>query len=193
MKNDFKLLAAGTEVIYNGIRTSIKEDFIARPLEYYMYDIWSYLREKFPDVENTDAEAWDIDPRFERFCYDEFGDTYVVLNRGSMEADEVNWEYDYVFVDTADFCDYERWVADSLKCLSDIDIPQDIHSLTEEQLKKMRSEICAGSCYLSDYNNSMFVDRNVVCAYCDSYLEWIEREKKEDTREEFACYIKETA
>lgn len=192
MKQDFELLKSSPDVIVNGIRTKVYGDFIARPLGNYMMDIFEYLEKKFPE-ETFEDEAWDIDPRFERFEYDELGEQYVVLNLGSMNADEIDWEYDYVFVDTSDFSSYEQWTIDKMKCLSDVDVPHDILELTEEQLKELRGKICAGSCYLADYNNPMFIDRDVLSNYVESYLEWCERENVKDTGEEFAYYIKEVA
>lgn len=192
MKKDFELLKSSPDVIVNGIRTKVYGDFIARPYWNYMDNVWGYLEKRFPG-ETFDGEAWDADPRFERFEYNEFGEQYVVLNLGSMNADEIDWDYDYVFVDTSDFLSYEQWAIDKMKCLSDIDIPHNIFELTEEQLKKLRGKICAGSCFLADYNNTMFIDRDVLSDYVESYLEWCEEGNFKDTPDEFAYYIKEVA
>ena len=157
-----------------------------------MSDIWDYLGKKFPR-EDFEDYPWDIDPRFERFEYDEFGTKYVVLNMGSMQENEVDWEYDCVFVNTDEFPSYERWKMDSIRTLSEIDVPKDVQELSEEQLKKLRKEIRIGSCYLSDYNNSMSVDRNILSNYCEAYEEWLEEEGIEDSPEEFSYYIREVA
>ena len=193
MKKDFELLTTyGAEFIVGGIRTTIDCDFLVRPFENYMSDIWDYLEKKFPGEDFKDY-PWDIDPRFERFEYDEFGTKYIVLNMGSVREDEVDWEYDCVFVNTEEFPSYERWKMDSIRALNEIDVPIDIHELSEEQLKKLRKEIHIGSCYFSDYNNSMFIDRNVLSSYCENYEEWLEEENIEDSPEEFAYYILEVA
>jgi len=192
MKKDFELLKSSPDVIVNGIRTKVFGDFIARPYWNYMDGIWEYLRKRFPNTE-FDGEAWDMDPRFERFEYGEFGEQYIVLNLGSMNADEVDWEYDYVFVDTSEFPSYEQWTMDKMRCLNEIDVPHDIFELSEEQLKELRGKICAGSCYLADYNNPMFIDRKVLSDYVESYLEWCEEKNVKDTGDEFAYYIKEVA
>jgi len=192
MKKDFELLKSSPDVIVKGIRTKVFGDFIARPYWNYMDDIWEYLKKRFPDTE-FDGEAWDMDPRFERFEYDELGEQYIVLNLGSMNADEVDWGHDYVFVDTSEFPSYEQWTMDKMRCLTEIDVPHDICRLSEEQLKKLRGEICVGSCYLADYNNSMFIDRSILSDYADSYLEYLDDEQRADTQEEFACYIKGVA
>lgn len=193
MKKDFELLKSSPKVIVNGISTTVDGDFIARPFWNYMDDIWEYIEKRFPGETFEEGEAWDIDPRFERFEYDELGYQYVVLNTGNMKEDEIDWDYDYVFVDTSNFPSYEQWNIDKMKCLSDIDLPHDIHDLSDEQLKELRGKICAGSCYLADYNNSMFIDRDVLSGYAESYLEWIEVENLKDTGEEFAYYIREVA
>nr|DAG40086.1 MAG TPA: hypothetical protein [Caudoviricetes sp.] len=193
MKKDFELLTTyGTEFIVGGIRTTIDCDFLVRPFENYMSDIWDYLEKKFPG-EDFEDYPWDIDPRFERFEYDEFGTKYIVLNMGAMQEDEVDWEYDCVFVRTDVFPSYERWKMDSIRTLSEIDVSKDVQELSEEQLKKLRKEIRIGSCYLSDYNNSMSVDRNILSNYCENYEEWLEEENIEDSPEEFAYYILEVA
>lgn len=193
MKKDFELLTTyGAKFIVNGIRTTIDCDFLVRPFGNYMDDIWDYLEKKFPG-ERFEDTPWDIDPRFERFEYDEFGAKYAVLNMGSMQEAEIDWEYDCVFVNTDDFPSYERWKVDSIRALNEIDVPIDIHELSDEQLKKLRGEIRIGSLYYSDYNNSFFIDRSELSSYCEAYDEWLEEESIEDSPEEFSYYMREVA
>ena len=79
--------------------------------------------------------------------------------------------------------------------LEDIEHYAEISDLSFDELKILRSEISAGSCYLSDYENSFGVDRNVVSSICDGYLEWLcecfgeELADENDTPENFAHYI----
>ena len=194
MKKDFELLKKPTEVIYNGIRTKITGGgVIVKLLSNYMEDIWDYLTEKYPEEDFSEGDAWDYDPRFQYFKYDEVGEEYIVLSLDEMSEKDIDWEYDYVLVDTSAFPTYERWTMDSIRALNEIDVPIDIHELSEEQLKKLRKEIHIGSCYFSDYNNSMFIDRNVLSSYCENYEEWLEEENIEDSPEEFAYYILEVA
>ena len=194
MKKDFELLNKPTEVIYNGIRTKITGGgVIVKLLSNYMEDIWDYLTDKYPDEDFSDGDAWDYDPRFQYFKYDEVGEEYIVLSLDEMSEKDIDWEYDYVLVDASAFPTYERWTMDSIRALNEIDVPIDIHELSEEQLKKLRKEIHIGSCYFSDYNNSMFIDRNVLSSYCENYEEWLEEENIEDSPEEFAYYILEVA
>ena len=80
--------------------------------------------------------------------------------------------------------EYEREELDLLREEKEIHI----WDLDREQLKKLRSEICVGSCYLSDYANSFEIDPNEVCSYSDGYLSFIEEVGYEDTQEEFAEY-----
>lgn len=193
MKKDFELLTTyGAEFIVDGIRTTIDCDFLVRPFENYMSDIWDYLEKKFP-MEDFKDYPWDIDPRFERFEYDEFGTKYVVLNMGSMQKNEVDWEFDCVFVNTDDFPSYERWKFDSIRPLNEIDTPKDVRELTDEQLKELRGMVSIGSIYLADYNNSFFVDRDELSSYCGSYDEWLEEKGIEDSPEEFSYYMREVA
>lgn len=193
MKKDFELLKKPTEVIYNGIRTKITGGVIVKLLSNYMEDIWDYLTEKYPEKDFSDGEAWDYDPRFQYFKYDEVGEEYIVLSLDEMSEKDIDWEYDYVLVDTSAFPTYERWTMDSIICLSDVDVAHDIHDLTDEQLQELRGEVCIGSCFSADYNNSFFLDRSELSCYCDSYDEWLEEKGIDDSPEEFSYYMREVA
>lgn len=193
MKKDFELLKKHTEVIYNGIRTKITGGVIVKLLSNYMEDIWDYLTEKYPEKDFSDGEAWDYDPRFQYFKYDEVGEEYIVLSLDEMSDKDIDWEYDYVLVDTSAFPTYERWTMDSIICLTDVDVAHDIHDLTDEQLKELRGEVCIGSCFSADYNNSFFLDRSELSCYCDSYDEWLEEKGIDDSPEEFSYYMREVA
>ena len=194
MTKDFELLKKPTEVIYNGIRTKITGGgVIVKLLSNYMEDIWDYLTEKYPEKDFSEGEAWDYDPRFQYFKYDEVGEEYIVLSLDEMSEKDIDWEYDYVLVDTSAFPTYERWTMDSIICLTDVDVAHDIHDLTDEQLKELRGEVCIGSYFSADYNNSFFLDRSELICYCDSYDEWLEEKGIEDSPEEFSYYIREVA
>ena len=71
----------------------------------------------------------------------------------------------------------------------------EIEDLTFDELKELRSQISAGSIYLSDYENSFGVDENIVMCLCDGYLEWLyemfgeELADENDTPENFAHYV----
>ena len=193
MKKDFELLNKPTEVIYNGIRTKITGGVIVKLLSNYMEDIWDYLTEKYPEKDFRDGEAWDYDPRFQYFKYDEVGEEYIVLSLDEMSDKDIDWEYDYVLVDTSAFPTYERWTMDSIICLTDVDVAHDIHDLTDEQLQELRGEVCIGSYFSADYNNSFFIDRSELSCYCDSYDEWLEEKGIDDSPEEFSYYMREVA
>lgn len=45
--------------------------------------------------------------------------------------------------------------------------------LTKNQLKQLRKEIVLNSLYLNDYNNSLFIKNKTVCAFMDSYIEYL--------------------
>ena len=193
MKKDFELLKKPTEVIYNGIRTKITGGgVIVKHLSNYMEDILDYLTEKYPEEDFSDGEAWDYDPRFQYFEYDSFGDEYIVLNLDDMSENDIDWEYDYVLIDTSDIPSYLQDL-NRIVCLTDIDVAHNIYDLTDEQLKGLRGEVCIGSMYYSDYNNSFFLDRSELIGYCESYEEWLEEKCIEDSPEEFSYYIREVA
>lgn len=193
MKKDFELLKKPTEVIYNGIRTKITGGVIVKLLSNYMEDIWDYLTEKYPEKDFSEGDAWDYDPRFQYFKYDEVGEEYIVLSLDEMSEKDIDWEYDYVLVDTSAFPTYERWTMDSIICLTDVDVAHDIHDLTDEQLQELRGEVCIGSYFSADYNNSFFLDRSELIGYCDSYDEWLDDKGIEDSPEEFSYYMREVA
>ena len=193
MKKDFELLKKPTEVIYNGIRTKITGGVIVKLLSNYMEDIWDYLTDKYPEKDFSEGDSWDYDPRFQYFKYDEVGEEYIVLSLDEMSEKDIDWEYDYVLVDTSAFPTYERWTMDSIICLTDVDVAHDIHDLTDEQLQELRGEVCIGSYFSSDYNNSFFLDRSELSCYCESYEEWLEEKGIEDSPEEFSYYMREVA
>lgn len=193
MKKDFELLKKPTEVIYNGIRTKITGGVIVKLLSNYMEDIWDYLTEKYPEKDFSEGDSWDYDQRFQYFKYDEVGEEYIVLSLDEMSEKDIDWEYDYVLVDTSAFPTYERWTMDSIICLSDVDVAHDIHDLTDEQLQELRGEVCIGSYFSADYNNSFFLDRSELSCYCDSYDEWLEEKGIDDSPEEFSYYMREVA
>ena len=182
-----------TEVIYNGIRTKITGGgVIVKLLSNYMEDVWDYLTEKYPEEDFSEGEAWDYDPRFQYFEYDSFGDEYIVLNLDDMSENDIDWEYDYVFIDTSDIPSYLQDL-NKIVCLTDIDVAHNIYDLTDEQLKGLHGEVCIGSMYFSDYNNSFFLDRSELIDYCDSYEEWLDEKGIEDSPEEFSYYMREVA
>lgn len=194
MKKDFELLKKPTEVIYNGIRTKITGGgVIVKLLSNYMEDVWDYLTEKYPEKDFSEGEAWDYDPRFQYFKCDEVGEAYIVLSLDEMSEKDIDWECDYVLVDTSAFPTYERWTMDSIIFLTDVDVAHDIHDLTDEQLQELRGEVCIGSYFSADYNNSFFLDRSELSCYCDSYDEWLEEKGIEDSPEEFSYYMREVA
>ena len=192
MTKDFELLKKPTEVIYNGIRTKITGGFIVKLLSNYMEDIWDYLTEKYPEKDFSDGEAWDYDPRFQYFEYDGVGDEYIVLSLDDMSENDIDWEYDYMLIDNSNIPSYFQDLNKIVE-LSDIDISHYVRELTDEQLKELRGEICIGSMYYSDYNNSFFIDRSELIGYCESYEEWLEEKGIEDSPEEFSYYMREVA
>lgn len=192
MKKDFELLKKDTEVIYNGIRTKITGGVIVKLLSNYMENIWDYLTEKYPEKDFSEGDAWDCDPRFQYFEYDGIGDEYIVLSLDDMSENDIDWEYDYVLIDTSDIPSYLQDL-NRIVFLTDIDVAHNIYDLTDEQLKELRGEVRIGSMYYSDYNNSFFLDRSELIGYCESYEEWLEEKGIEDSPEEFSYYMREVA
>ena len=59
----------------------------------------------------------------------------------------------------------------------------DIYSLDEEGYKTLFNEITRGSCYLSDYRNSVGCTCEDACDFCESYYEWLQEEFGDDADE----------
>lgn len=175
MTKDFELLKKPTDVIYNGIRTSIESYRIYRPS-------WAY--------EGTDEEA----EATLRDFYDSMGTHFYELNVAQMTPDMVDWEYDYVRIDTSDIPDYVRDL-NEIVSLTDVDVPRDIYDLSHKELKLLYRQICLGSVYLSDFNNDLFVPRDEVMSEAQEFLEsqfkkYGEHEYYEHlTAKEFAGYF----
>ena len=64
-----------------------------------------------------------------------------------------------------------------------------IWDLDEDELKKLRKQICIGSCFYSDFKNSFGIDTNEVMMHAEAYEDYIAEEELEDTPQEFADYI----
>ena len=113
-------------------------------------------------------------------------DIYKKIKHDKKIIRSPHYHFNYVFKygTTKYLTDDEKEELDELREEKEIHI----WDLDEEQLKKLRSEICVGSCYVSDYANSFEIDPNEVCNYSEGYLSFIEEVGREDTQEEFAEY-----
>ena len=58
----------------------------------------------------------------------------------------------------------------------DIQERNDVDSLDEEGYKTLFNEIKRGSCYLSDYRNSVGCTCEDACNFCENYYEWLQEE-----------------
>lgn len=52
--------------------------------------------------------------------------------------------------------------------------------LTPAEVVSLRREICLGSIFYSDYENSYGIDTHAVCDFFDGYLEYLHEEARED-------------
>ena len=68
-----------------------------------------------------------------------------------------------------------------------------VSDLNEDELKELRSQVCIGSCYFSDYTNHFYISENEVSNVCESYEAWCESENIPDTPDNFAYYVLEIA
>ena len=156
----------------------------------------------------ADAEARGIveadkkaDELLEKYIHDYPSETYIVCVEDEFEMwfdDYLCWQKDcygekyWMKMENGDYCpiglrlltEYEKEELNELREEKEIHI----WDLDREQLKKLRSEIRVGSCYVSDYANSFEIDSHEVCNYSESYLSFIEEVGREDTQEEFAEY-----
>ena len=158
---------------------------------------------KYPDAEVrgiVEAEK-KADELLEKYIHDYPRDTYIICVEDESEMwfdDYLCWQKDcygekyWMKMKNGDYCpiglrlltEYEKEELDELREEKEIHI----WDLDEEQLKKLRSEICVGSCYGSDYKNSFEIDTDEVYNYSEDYLSFIEECGYEDTPKEFAEY-----
>ena len=142
----------------------------------------------------------------EKYIHDYPSDTYIVCVEDESEMwfdDYLCWQKDcygekyWMKMVNGHYCPIGlRLLTDDEKEeLDELRKEKEIHiwDLDEEQLKKLRSEICVGSCYVSDYANSFEIDPNEVCNYSEGYLSFIGFYGYEDTQEEFAEYCMDVA
>ena len=105
--------------------------------------------------------------------------------------------FEWIVRDEKDHTNY--WYCDC----EDLEEIRKITDLNTEELKKLRNQICIGSIYVSDYNNTLNVPANEVSDYSDSYIEHLfelagegatlDDAYEKDSAEEFAYYIENIA
>ena len=141
------------------------------------------------------------DELLEKYIHDYPSETYIIC----VEDDSDIWFEDYLCWQK-DCYGEKYWMKmvnghycpiglrlltdDEKEELDELREEKEIHiwDLDREQLMQLRSEICVGSCYVSDYANSFEIDSHEVCSYSEGYLSFIEEHGYEDTQEEFAEY-----
>ena len=161
----------------------------------------------------ADAEARGIveaekkaDELLEKYIHDYPSDTYIVCVEDESEMwfdDYLCWQKDcygekyWMKMVNGHYCPigFRLLTDDEKDELDELREEKEIHiwDLDEEQLKKLRSEICVGSCYGSDYENSFDIDTEEVYNISEGYLSFIGFYGYEDTQEEFAEYCMDVA
>ena len=161
----------------------------------------------------ADAEARGIveaekkaDELLEKYIHDYPSETYIVCVEDEFEMwfdDYLCWQKDcygekyWMKMENGNYCpiglrlltEYEKEELDELRKEKEIHI----WDLDKEQLKKLRSEICVGSCYGSDYENSFDIDTEEIYNISEGYLSFIGFYGYEDTDEKFAEYCMDVA
>lgn len=59
-----------------------------------------------------------------------------------------------------------------------------VYELNRDELERLRGEICLGSMYYSDYENSFGIDDHQVCTFFDGYLDFLHEENGVDIDDE---------
>ena len=156
----------------------------------------------------ADAEARGIveaekkaDELLEKYIHDYPSETYIICVEDESDMwfeDYLCWQKDcygekyWMKMVNGHYCPIGlRLLTDDEKEeLDELRKEKEIHiwDLDEEQLKKLRSEICVGSCYGSDYENSFDIDTEEIYNISEDYLSFIEECGDEDTPKEFAEY-----
>lgn len=60
-----------------------------------------------------------------------------------------------------------------------------VYKFDKETLWKLRQEICLGSLFIRDYENTFGIDAHVVCDFFDGFCDYIWELAKEDGLTEF--------
>ena len=162
---------------------------------------------KYPDAEVrgiVEAEK-KADELLEKYIHDYPSETYIIC----VEDDSDIWFEDYLCWQK-DCYGEKYWMKmvnghycpiglrlltdDEKEELDELREEKEIHiwDLDREQLMQLRSEICVGSCYGSDYENSFDIDTEEIYSISEGYLSFIEEHGYEDTQEEFAEYCMDT-
>lgn len=141
------------------------------------------------------------DELLEKYIHDYPSETYIICVEDESDMwfeDYLCWQKDcygekyWMKMVNGHYCPIGlRLLTDDEKEeLDELREEKEIHiwDLDREQLMQLRSEICVGSCYVSDYANSFEIDSHEVCSYSEGYLSFIEEHGYEDTQEEFAEY-----
>lgn len=137
-------------------------------------------------------EIWDNCPCDDTYiaCVERENDLYydhIIMQKDIY--DEVYWK----MLVMGDFCplydrllkDYEEDELEEWREEEDLSV----FDLTNEQLQQLRSEIVVGSIYLSDYENSFYINEDEVCDTLESYDIWCKENDIEDNAENFAEYV----
>lgn len=105
--------------------------------------------------------------------------------------------YEWIVRDENDFTNY--WYCD----YDDLESVRKITDLTTDELKKLRKQICIGSLYVSDCNNTLNVPAKEVSDYADCYVDYLlslcgegatlAQAYERDSADEFAYYIENIA
>lgn len=125
-------------------------------------------------------ELWSVTPSRYIFQQDTYGDRYWMKMRFGSYGTPISARL---------LTEDEEFELDELR------EEKETHmwDLTKEELEQLRKEVCVGSCFISDYENSFNINPDEVCDYCDGYWEFLWSEYKEeaeniDSPEEFAIY-----
>lgn len=182
-------VAEGKECVYDN---SIYDDwYMYKPKVVTLAGYRPYYTDGTPDPKNDEVNEWcyietneyvgdecqlSLNYLFEleeseekEVLYD--GEMYEV--RGKYINDEE--EEKYVLIDK----NTEYFFVDK----DDIQERNDVNSLDEEGYKTLFNEITRGSCYLSDYRNSVGCTCEDACNFCESYYEWLQEEYGDDADE----------
>lgn len=174
MKQNISIIQNEREVIYNGVKTTVKP-YILLPIGAYNASL----------NKATDAA-------YDHSAYDWFGDEYAALDANKIKEGDFCWDDVYVELDEEPIHVTNQWHVYSHES---IDTPQSLGDLSYDEAKQLRSQVCIGSCYLADFENSFGIDRNDVSEACEAFQERQEDIYGEDeaddhlTADEFAEFI----
>ena len=149
-------------------------------------ELLAALLPNYPDYHDTYIECWE-DGGYLDIPFNLLGDRLIMAQD---YFGDVYWRMMIYRGDTIPLCsklltDDQKEILEEWRNEKEVDITD----LSKQELIELRSQICVGSIYLSDYENELGVNEEQVCDACEGYDNWLYEDGWKDNGEAFAYYI----